>query len=265
MGEQGIKSDIQPFKMYGNLYFVGSSKVSVHLIETEEGLIMIDTGYPEMYEQICDSMEELGFHPEDICAIIHSHGHIDHFGCTARFQERSGAKTYISRIDNNILNGTDDLSWARELGYEPLQPFDCDVLIEDGDSVTFGNTTVRFRLAPGHTAGTLAIFVDVEADGEHKIAAMHGGIGLNSMTAKFLQSYQLPLDCRDRFREGLHALSKEHVDLVMGNHAGQNDTPGKLEKVLAGENILDPGEWQRFLLNVEEKLDAMLKREMAEV
>ena len=94
---------------------------------------------------------------------------------------------------------------------------------------------------------------------------MIGRTNMNSMTAKFLQSYQLPLDCRDRFREGLHALSKEHVDLVMGNHAGQNDTPGKLEKVLAGENILDPGEWQRFLLNVEEKLDAMLKREMAEV
>ena len=56
-------------------------------------------------------------------AIFHSHGHIDHFGCTQRFQELSGAKTYISRIDNDIVNGRYDLSWAKELAYERL-PFD---------------------------------------------------------------------------------------------------------------------------------------------
>lgn len=43
------KSDIPPFKMYGNLYFIGSSRVSVHLIDTAEGLVLIDTGYPQMY------------------------------------------------------------------------------------------------------------------------------------------------------------------------------------------------------------------------
>lgn len=43
------KSDIPPFKMYGNLYFIESSRVSVHLIDTAEGLVLIDTGYPQMY------------------------------------------------------------------------------------------------------------------------------------------------------------------------------------------------------------------------
>ena len=46
------KSDIKAFNMYGNLYFVGSTRVSVHIIKTEEGLIMIDTGYPDMLDQI---------------------------------------------------------------------------------------------------------------------------------------------------------------------------------------------------------------------
>ena len=75
---------------------------------------MIDTGYPDMYDQILDSMNCLGLDPKDICAIFHSHGHIDHYGCTERFKARSGAKTYISRIDNDIVNGTYDLSWAKE-------------------------------------------------------------------------------------------------------------------------------------------------------
>ena len=46
-----VKSDIQAFNMYENIYFVGSSRVSVHIIKTEVGLVMIDTGYPDMYEQ----------------------------------------------------------------------------------------------------------------------------------------------------------------------------------------------------------------------
>ena len=98
--QKSVKSNIKPFKMYGNLYFVGSTKVSVHIIKTDCGLVMIDTGYPDMYEQILDSMHELNLDPKDICAIFHSHGHIDHYGCTREFKELSGAKTYISRIDN---------------------------------------------------------------------------------------------------------------------------------------------------------------------
>ena len=58
-----VKSDIQPFKLYDNIYFVGSSRVSVHIIDTKDGLVMIDTGHPDMYEQILDSMNELGLDP----------------------------------------------------------------------------------------------------------------------------------------------------------------------------------------------------------
>lgn len=257
-----IKSDIKPFKMYGNLYFVGSTRVSVHIIETTKGLIMIDTGYPEMYEQILDSMKTLGLDPENICAIFHSHAHYDHIGNTCRFKELSNAKTYISRKDNEIVNGTYELSWAKELGYETLPPFECDVLIEDGDCFTFGNTTVRCKLTPGHTDGTLSFFINLEDDKDSIIAAMHGGVGTNSMAAGFLNRYNLSFDCREKFREGLHKLAKEHVDLVMGNHPDQNDTEGKLAKLMAGaQSIVDPTEWQSFLITAEKNLDRRIESE----
>lgn len=259
--EKMLKSDIAPFKMYGNLYFVGCSKVCVHIIDTGNGLIMIDTGYPEMYDQIIDSMNTLGFDPKDICAIFHSHGHIDHFGCTLKLKELSGAKTYISRIDNDILNGKLDLSWAKELKYERLPFFDCDVLVEDGDCFTFGNTTVRCVLTPGHTDGVLSFFVNIEDGDKSIVAAMHGGVGLNSMSGWFLKRYNLSFDCREKFREGLHKLADEHVDLVMGNHVSQNDTKGKLEKVMAGEAIVDPTEWKRFLASTEKALDDLIESE----
>lgn len=248
--------------MYGNLYFIGNSRVSVHLIKTECGLVMIDTGYPDMYEQILDSMNILGFQPKDICAIFHSHGHIDHFGCTLQLKELSGAKTYISRLDNDIVNGTYDLSWANELGYERLPFFECEVLIEDGDIFKFGNTTIRCRLTPGHTEGVLSFFINIEEDGQSIVAAMHGGVGMNSLSADFLNHYHLSFDCRERFREGLHELSKEHVDLVLGNHPYQNDTEGKLVKAFSGtKNLIDPTEWKRFLITTEEKLNALIESE----
>ena len=90
---------------------------------------------------------------------------------------------------------------------------------------------------------------------------MHGGVGKNSMSEWFLKGYNLSFDCRDKFRKGLHELSEEHVDLVMGNHAGQNDTPGKLKKVLAGESIVDPTEWKKFLAYHEEQLDELIRKE----
>ncbi|MBQ7036379.1 MAG: MBL fold metallo-hydrolase [Clostridia bacterium] len=256
-----VKSSILPFRMFGNIYFVGSRQVSVHIIKTECGLVMIDTGYPDMYDQILSSMEEMGLDIKDVCAIFHSHGHYDHFGCTERFKALSGAKTYISRIDNDIVNGTYDLSWAVELGYDRLPPFNCDVLVEDGDVFTFGSTKIRCVLTPGHTDGVLSFFINSEENGEKIIAAMQGGAGLNSMERDFLNHYNLPFTCRDKFREALHKLAKEHVDLVLGNHPGQNRTEEKREKVLAGESILDREEWQRFLLTTENALDAMLEKE----
>jgi len=255
------KSDIKAFKMFGNLYFVGSTAVSVHIIETEAGLVMIDTGYPDMYDQILVSMQELNLDPKKIRAIIHTHGHIDHFGCTVKLKALSGAKTYIGRPDNDIANGKLDLSWAKEIGIDGFETFDADVLVDDGDVLTFGKTKIRCVFTPGHTDGVISLFVNIEEGDESIIAAMHGGIGTNSMTKDFLDEYGLSYDCRDTFRKGLHALKSEHVDLVMGNHPGQNDTEGKLQKVLNNEPIVDPTEWQRFLIMAENNLDAMLANE----
>lgn len=257
-------SDISPFSLCDNLYFVGSTKVSVHLIQTECGLVMIDTGYPDMFEQIVHSMAELQLEPKDICAIFHSHGHIDHFGCTKAFQKISGAKTYISRIDNEIVNGTYDLSWAKELGLERLPPFDCDVLVEDGEVFSFGSVNIRCRLTPGHSDGVLSFFLNLTDAKKPITAAMHGGVGMNSFTKEFLDSYGLSFRCREIFRKGLQELAKESVDLVLGNHPQQNDTAGKLQKRLHGEqSVIDPTEWNRFLKECEQNLDHLIKSEQA--
>lgn len=246
---------LQPFCMHSNLYFIGSEEVSVHLIDTEKGLVLIDSGYPHMYGLIVDNIKKMGFAPENICAIFHTHGHIDHYGTTSELVGLSGAKTYISRIDNDIVNGTLDLSWAVELGLERIPPFDCDVLMEDGDIFAFGNTTVRCVLSPGHTDGVMSFIVTLN-DGT--VAAMHGGAGMNSMRSDFLRQYGLSFDCRRKFREALDRLAAEKVDLVLGNHPEQNDTKGKMLKILGGDtDILDRNEWCRLLESLRATIDRL--------
>lgn len=247
---------LKAFKMHENLYFIGSEAVSVHLLDTEDGLVLIDSGYPSMYELIVSNIRALGFFPENICAIFHSHGHVDHFGTTRELVALSGAKTYISRIDNEIVNGTLDLSWAKELNVERIAPFDCDVLVEDGDTFRFGSTEIRCVLTPGHTAGVLS-FVITLPDGT--VAAMHGGIGTNTLRSAFLLEYGLPFDCRDDLKASCRKLMSERVALVLGNHPQQTETVEKMIRLENGESVLDGEEWERFLNTVIEMVDGVEK------
>ncbi len=248
---------LQPFKMHANLYFVGSEKVSVHLLDTEAGLIMIDTGYPDMRDLILSNVKKMGFDIKDLVAIFHTHGHIDHFGNTIEFSALSDAKTYISRIDNDILNGKLDLSWATELGLDRIPPFSCDVLIEDGDIFDFGNTSIRCVHTPGHTEGVMSLFITL-TDGT--VAAMHGGIGTNTLQSNFLNSRSLSFDCREKFKRSLVRLAKENVDLVIGNHPEQSNTKDKMIRVLNGDtDIRDGEEWQSFLKFVESIINDLEK------
>ena len=258
---KSLISDIPPFALCEGIYFVGSRKVSVHLFESREGLILLDTGYPSMYEQILESIRALGFDPRDVGHIFHSHGHIDHYGCTARLVALSGAKTYIGRKDADIVSGARDLSWAKELGLARLPALACDTLLDDGNVFDFGDLRVRVRHTPGHTEGTFSYFFERVSDGAHIVAAMHGGAGMNSLSRAFLEEYGLPLSLRDDFRRSLHALKAERVDLVLGNHPAQSDTEGKRARRLLGESVLDKTEWERVLSLFEGRLDKLLSDE----
>lgn len=248
---------LQGFRLHPSVYFVGDERVSVHLIDTEAGLIMIDTGYPNMLDVILENIEKVGFSVTDIRAIFHSHGHIDHFGCTQELVKRSGAKTYISRIDNEILNGTLDLSWARELRCPMLPPFSCDVLIEDGDVFKFGDISIRCVHTPGHTDGVMSFFITL-ADGT--VAGMYGGTGTNTLRSDFLKRYGLSFDCRRKYKESVDKLWNERVDLVLGNHPEQSDTLGKMIRILNGEtDVRSSEDWYALLKETEEKYQKIME------
>lgn len=257
------ESYMEPFKIADNLYFVGCYAASSHLITTTDGLILIDTGYPQNLYLVIDAIYKLGFNPYDIKYIIHSHGHYDHLGGTKALAELTGAKTFIGVDDADYANGKLDLTWAKELGYEYHEAFEPDVLMYDGDIIRLGDVEIEVLSTPGHTPGTMSFFFDVTYEGKTYRAGMHGGVGTNSMMTDFLERYGLSTDCRQKFYDGLERLKQQKVDIFIGNHVWNNATRDKYERMKAGEAnpFINSNEWVGFLDRCRANLEKQLAKE----
>ena len=80
--------NITPFKLSERIWFVGGREVSVHIIDTGDGLVMVDTGYPHMRERIIENMRAVGLDPEDLRLLLITHGHWDHTGSASPGQSQ---------------------------------------------------------------------------------------------------------------------------------------------------------------------------------
>ena len=94
---------VEPFRIFGNLYYVGDRKVCCHLLDTGAGLILFDTGYRNAVHLYLESIRKLGFDPADIKYIIHSHEHFDHFGGSNEIRALYGSKVCMSAVGTALL------------------------------------------------------------------------------------------------------------------------------------------------------------------
>lgn len=258
---------VKPFCIWGNLYFVGTEEASTHIVDTGDGLIMFDSGYQKTLYLVIHNMHLCGLNPLDLKYIVHTHGHIDHFGGTKALVELTGAKTFLGRNDRKYANGELDLSYAKELGMEFTETFEPDVLLDDGDIIELGNSQIKALATPGHTPGAMSYFFDVVNGTEIYRAGLHGGMGLNTMCREFLDKYGLDYGCRDSFMNAMDRLKKEKVDIFLGNHMQHNHTKEKYEQICRGnlKAFIDSAEWAEYaewakmnlikLIEKENKLD----------
>ncbi len=260
--QQPWRGKMEPFKVFGNLYFVGTHPASSHLIDTGDGLILIDTGYQHGLYLLIDSIYKLGFSPYDVKYILLTHGHIDHFGSSYAFKELTGCKIALGEADKTYATGEEDLSWSKELDVY-METFEPDILLNDGDEIKLGNTVVKAVATPGHTPGAMSYFFDVTDGNETFRAGMPGGLGTNSVNKAFLESYGLPLSLQQDYLNSMDRLKDEKVGIFIGNHVWNNNTQAKYEKLINGDKyaFVAPDDWKECMLKCKKNLEEIIKNE----
>jgi metallo-beta-lactamase class B len=255
---------MKPFRIFGNLYFVGNADVGSYLIDTGDGHILIDTTYPTTRALLVQSIWEAGFNPGNIKYILHTHGHFDHFGGTGLIASLSGAKTFLGAPDAEMFRKRPELALISDVRHAYLELFTPDVELADGDIVTLGNTSIRAISTPGHTMGVMTYVFEVTEGKETHTAGLYGGIGVNTLCRDFIAKYGTA-DCRDVHLKSLEKVRNKPVDIVLGNHTGQNHTKEKLKAMSenpAGKNpFIDPREWNEFIDSAEDLYKRMLRDE----
>ncbi|RKM60299.1 MBL fold metallo-hydrolase [Butyrivibrio sp. XB500-5] len=251
---ESYKTD--PFRIYGNLFFVGTKDSSSILVDTSDGLMLFDTGYPNMQEFLLESIEKLGFKISDIKLIFHTHGHFDHFGATKLLIERSGAKTLMSAIDTRILRDRPELALDYYLPGIKTEFFTTDKELEDGEIIELGNTKVKCILTPGHTPGAMSYEIALKGDEGEKKALLCGGTGLNTLNLEFMEKYGV--NYRKDFERSIKLWKSMEPDIYLGNHTTQSDI---LARHKEGRSFIDKEALRKYISDVEHNYLKMLRDE----
>jgi len=143
---------IAPFKVMDNLYYVGPGSVSVWLIPTTEGLILIDAAQEPFVDYVIDNIRKVGFDPKNIKYILLTHGHLDHFGGAVKIQKLSGARVGLSAADWDFMLRPPASGRGPRPGDEPPAR---DLVLKEGDTVKLGDTSLKVSITPGHTPGSV--------------------------------------------------------------------------------------------------------------
>ena len=166
---------IPPIKVFDNLYYVGPGFVSVWLIPTTDGLILVDTAQEPYVDFVVDNIRKAGFDPKNIKYILLTHGHLDHFGGAGKIQALSGARVASLEEDWTAL---EQAAKAPANPNRPLgQMVKRDMVIKEGDTVTLGKTSLQVYKLPGHTAGSASFAFTVYDNGTPHKAFIFGGPG----------------------------------------------------------------------------------------
>ena len=171
--------ELEPIKVFENLYYIGLNSVGAWVIPTSDGIILMDTlnSTEEARDILVPGIEEIGLDPTQIKHIIIGHGHNDHVGGASYLQETYGARIHITAIDW-------DLALSGETADRPRPTRD--MIVTDGQELTLGDTTLTLVLTPGHTDGTLAVLAPVRHLGRTHTIFLFSGTWMTSQESRLV-------------------------------------------------------------------------------
>jgi metallo-beta-lactamase class B len=249
---------VPPFRIVGNLYYVGATEVCSFLIATSQGHILLDGGFVETVPQIEQNIATLGFKLEDVKILLNSHAHFDHAGGLAELKRKTGAKFIASAADAELLQkgGHGDFRFGDTLTFPPVE---VDQIIGDGESVSLGGQKFTAYLTPGHTKGNTT-WVTKVSDGAKSYDVVFAGSPM-ALDYQLVGKESYPGIAAD-FEKTFAVLKDLPCDIFLSDHGSFFSFLEKRERLARGENpnpFIDADGYKKFVTLYEKEFHDKLE------
>jgi metallo-beta-lactamase class B len=252
---------VAPFRIAGNLYYVGATEVCSYLITTPEGHFLLDGGFVETAPQIERNITELGFKLTDVKFLLNSHAHYDHAGGLAELKKATEAKFLASVGDAPLLRvgGHGDFRFGDTLTFPPIKP---DQIVHDGESIQLDNQIMIAHLTPGHTKGCTTWTTKIR-DGNKVYDVVFVG-SQSALDYKFVGQESYPGITND-FEKSFALLNHLPCDIFLASHGSFFHFVEKHERLLRGDAnaFIDPDGYKIYLHNSEQDFRNKLAKQTA--
>ena len=226
----------EPFRIYGNTYYVGVHGLSSILITSPQGHVLIDGDIPESAPKIVANIQALGFRIKDVKLILNSHVHFDHAGGIAELHRLSGAPVAASKFTALALesghSGRDDPQYGE---LRPIQPVAHVRVIKDGETLHVGPLALTAHFTPGHTPGGTT-WTWQSCDQDHCLNMVFAD-SLSAVSAdnfRFSKNTTYPHVIQD-FEKSFATLSALPCDILLTPHPDASDLWERLARRAKGD------------------------------
>lgn len=221
---------IEPFKIAGNVYYVGSRDLAAYLIATPAGNFLINANLESSPPQIRHSVEQLGFKWRDTKILLNSQAHYDHAAGAAQVIRETGAKYEVMDGDVDVVESGGRTSFDLP-GYR-FPVAHVDRTLRDGDTISLGGTTITALKTAGHTRGCTTFTMHVTEFGKDRLVVIVGGLSSNPGVRL------VPLNGKPASYPGIEqdfehtfaTLKALPADIFLGAHGGYFGMLEKLDK-----------------------------------
>ncbi|MBE7174501.1 MAG: subclass B3 metallo-beta-lactamase [Williamsia sp.] len=208
-----------PFRIAGNLYYVGTQDLGCYLITTSSGYILINTGLAASAPQIFNNIRALGFDSSRIKILLTTQAHYDHVGAMAEIKKKTGARLLADAADAPVLKsgGTNDYEMGGKGAlFVPVAP---DRLLHDKDTIHLGDATLTMLHHPGHTKGSCSyLFTTKDSSRSYRVLIANMPTIIVDRAFKEVKEYpQIAAD----YAYTLHAMKGLSFDIWVASHASQ--------------------------------------------
>lgn len=209
----------QPFRIAGNLYYVGTYDLACYLITTSEGNILINTGLAASASQIQKNIGTLGFKFSDTKILLTTQAHYDHVGAMAAIKKMTNAKMMVNEKDEDILADGGSSDFAFGGNGKMFEPVKADRLLHDGDTIRLGDMQVVMLHHPGHTKGSCSYLLTVK-DEQRSYRVLIANMPTIVVEKKFADVTSYPTIAAD-YANTFAAMKNISFDIWLASHASQ--------------------------------------------